>query len=1365
MRNSTFKKLISGVLALLLSFSMMVSLPVHTHGAAAHEHTQSSTSIQNEYLYVRLEDTRHVLYTTGGDPDNYSDDNKKLLYDATSKALLNIGNELRVFTPEANLATPDGTSLYSYDYVGDVMVERYISFSYNTYTARYDTVEYKYVVTNLSSEYTTAGVKFIFDTMLGSNDRAPFRVAGNDITTETTYEGEDIPQVWQVFDSLSNPSIVASGTFYTNEAEKPDRVQFLSWGNAYYEDRWTVDTYDSAIGDSGVTVTYDPDTLAPGESRTVRTHYGISAFTPSEIDPEGEIGFSAIAPRELLVNGQENGYLGNPFTFNSWVSNTGNATLTNVEATISLPGGLNTDNTTVYLGDIAPGGSVNLPWIITADPENYDRTLYYTVTISSDGNEPFTSEYSIFLPAVVAPTVQIIIDRTHIPLRNYFNVTVVTSGFAPADAIAIIPYFDSSVIQLVEAEWLINAPIQDVDISKNRAISAWADPTTPAGEIFRFTFYSMYNEGYTDLYIDVVSQLNGALEFHSSQIVLIDTYECTHENMMFIPMGDNVHSLYCEECGYSGSEAHDFVSTEIAPTCSTEGYTEHVCTICGGIKRDNFIPGIGHDFVTTVVAPTCTSYGYTVNDCTRCDYETYENYVEPIDHEYTSTIVEPTCSQQGYTLHTCTMCDDYYMDNYVPTTEHNYTLTSRIESTCVYQGEEIYNCTECGLGYRVILSLADHVYVDTVIAPSCYAEGYTLHECTNCSYSYTDNYTPTIEHRYGVSERVESTCIENGYEIYACYDCGVTYYTTLPRADHTYETTVVEPDCWNQGYTIYTCEVCGDSFIDDYVDTVDHNFEVTVVEPSCTGGGYTMYYCPDCGYTYDVDQTPAIPHNYVVTWTEESTCMTAGYELYNCSVCGDSYYSELPLADHAYETTVIEPTFTDEGYTLYTCQNCGYSYQDNFVAALGHNYVVNRVVEPTCINFGYTEYICTECNDLFMGDVVDALGHNYESEVIDPTCNEEGYTLHTCTRCGDSYQDNFTSVRHHEYNETVVAPTCTERGYTIFTCIYCDYSYEGIFVSKAPHAYELTSVVDPTCIERGYSIYTCTVCGNVFETDYTPTIEHSFEAYLVVPPTCTSEGYTLYRCPGCNYECFDDVVEATPHNYYTIVKPATCVEMGYTTYICEDCGDSYTSDYVYGSEHTYETYTVYPDCENGGYTDFTCVHCGTYYRGDFTYPTGHNYEMTYSEEPTCYSSGYIEYICTKCGTMYQEYVPIVDHKYSISHIESPTCTSEGYTVYSCVYCGDWYYSDYTNITDHIYDNENDPDCNYCGYERFLLGDMDGNGYVDYDDVVALLMNVFFPYQNPIYQNGDLDRNGVVDSDDAVYLQMHLYFPYEYPLYW
>ena len=113
------------------------------------------------------------------------------------------------------------------------------------------------------------------------------------------------------------------------------------------------------------------------------------------------------------------------------------------------------------------------------------------------------------------------------------------------------------------------------------------------------------------------------------------------------------------------------------------------------------------------------------------------------------------------------------------------------------------------------------------------------------------------------------------------------------------------------------------------------------------------------------------------------------------------------LHTHSYKNTVTAPTCTAKGYTTHTC-SCGNSYKDTYVDALGHNYVSGvctrcnakdpnyqaphthsytaAVTAPTCTAAGYTTHICS-CGDSYKDNYVNALGHNYVNGA--------------CTRCGD----------------------------------------------------------------------------------------------------------------------------------------------------------------------------------------------------------------------------------------------------------------------------------------------------------------------------------------------------------------------------
>ena len=91
----------------------------------------------------------------------------------------------------------------------------------------------------------------------------------------------------------------------------------------------------------------------------------------------------------------------------------------------------------------------------------------------------------------------------------------------------------------------------------------------------------------------------------------------------------------------------------LEPTCTHKGYTGNTsCKLCGQIyQMGDSIPALGHDFVETVVAPTCTAEGYTEHLCSRCQHIEYSDTVAATGHKADSVVFEnvvaATCTEAG----------------------------------------------------------------------------------------------------------------------------------------------------------------------------------------------------------------------------------------------------------------------------------------------------------------------------------------------------------------------------------------------------------------------------------------------------------------------------------------------------------------------------------------------------------------------------------------------------------------------------------------------------------------------------------------------------------------------------------------------
>lgn len=132
-------------------------------------------------------------------------------------------------------------------------------------------------------------------------------------------------------------------------------------------------------------------------------------------------------------------------------------------------------------------------------------------------------------------------------------------------------------------------------------------------------------------------------------------------------------------------------------SCTTAGYIEKRCVICGlNIKTETEKPK-GHDMETKITEPTCTEKGYTVHKCSVCGYTVKDSETQAKGHSYETTVTEPTCAEKGYTTHKCTACGDEYTDGETPAKGHSWNdgeVTK--QPTTEEEGEKTFTCTECG---------------------------------------------------------------------------------------------------------------------------------------------------------------------------------------------------------------------------------------------------------------------------------------------------------------------------------------------------------------------------------------------------------------------------------------------------------------------------------------------------------------------------------------------------------------------------------------------------------------------------------------------------------------------------------------------
>lgn len=293
---------------------------------------------------------------------------------------------------------------------------------------------------------------------------------------------------------------------------------------------------------------------------------------------------------------------------------------------------------------------------------------------------------------------------------------------------------------------------------------------------------------------------------------------------------------------WHGDHIAAFTDTVVAPTCTEQGYTHHVCTVKGcpyDAVDDTFVEAAGHKWaLTTTLPPTCTEKGTQFYKCSVCGATRTEK-IAPLGHDLSRCDLKPaaTCTQPGRAVGTCARCG-VQIDEVIPAKGHDYS------------------------------------YAETSVAPTCTEPGHYKGTCPTCGKDY-DDVVPALGHDWGEwVTSIEPTVSTVGYRYHVCNrdGCGYREGEDIPKLHtHTWDAGVVtqKPTATEPGVRTYTCTVCG--------QTRTEAIPATGVPETCNGGpacpGYAfrdmpapsiwshagLDYCIDHGYIAGTSATTVTP--------------------------------------------------------------------------------------------------------------------------------------------------------------------------------------------------------------------------------------------------------------------------------------------------------------------------------------------------------------------------------------------------------------------------------------------------------------------------------------------------------------------------
>ncbi len=322
-------------------------------------------------------------------------------------------------------------------------------------------------------------------------------------------------------------------------------------------------------------------------------------------------------------------------------------------------------------------------------------------------------------------------------------------------------------------------------------------------------------------------------------------------------------------------------------------------------------------FTDTVVAPTCTEQGYTHHVCTvkGCTYAPVDDtFVEASGHKWELTKpLPPTCTEKGTQFYKCSVCGATRTEKIAPLGHDLSRCDLRPAATCTQPGRAVGTCARCGVQIDEVIPAKghDYSYAETSVAPTCTEPGHYKGTCPTCGKDY-DDVVPALGHDWGEwVTSIEPTVSTVGYRYHICNrdGCGYREGEDIPKLHtHTWDAGVVtqKPTAAEPGVRTYTCTVCG--------QTRTEAIPATGVPETCNGGpacpGYAFRDMPAPSIWSHAGLDYCITHGYIAgtsatTVTPDGECTRAMIVSILYRVQGE------PTKVNGYELKKLAPPFDD----------------------------------------------------------------------------------------------------------------------------------------------------------------------------------------------------------------------------------------------------------------------------------------------------------------------------------------------------------------------------------------------------------------------------------------------------------------------
>lgn len=293
---------------------------------------------------------------------------------------------------------------------------------------------------------------------------------------------------------------------------------------------------------------------------------------------------------------------------------------------------------------------------------------------------------------------------------------------------------------------------------------------------------------------------------------------------------------------------------------------------------------------------------------------------------------EATCTEKAK----CELCGAEYGEmkphSYAHIKAYEYLKSA---ATCTAKAVYYTSCTECGQSSKGTADEATFEYGDAL--GHKYGEWVSNGDGTHTRVCANDStHTETKDCHGG-----KATCTAKAI----CEDCGAEYgemtahaFTAKTASDKYLKSAAT---CTAKAVYYTSCAECGlsskgtdDEAVFEY-GNFGHKFtQWKGTDANCTENGYKERHCTECDYKQT--QTIKAKGHQFGEWkvTKKAGCLTDGEQTAVCTVCNHKETKVIAATGHKYDTSTVDPTYSEKGYTLYKCRLCGSSYKSNFTDIL-----------------------------------------------------------------------------------------------------------------------------------------------------------------------------------------------------------------------------------------------------------------------------------------------------------------------------------------------------------------------------------------------------------------------------------------------